>query len=523
MTATKKPTPEKTFRTLLKARTSVIWVTTGEERRAERAIAAAAVHEAYDVRFWDCATGCKGLEGEKIDCSTDIPAQNPHAVFEGIRKREKRILWIMRDLPDLLAGDVVATRALKSIARDLQEEMDASKFQTVVILCPTEDVPLTLRGSVTVMDWPLPSREEISTIIDQVIAAAPPQVERVNGNRESIIDAAAGLAADDIANAFALSIVRQKRIDPVAVSTAKKAIIDRTRLLGWIDPDPRGLAGIGGLDLLKVWFDERRAAFSPEARAYGLHPVRGVLLIGPSGTGKSLAAKCVAAALGLPLLRLDLGAMKGSLMGQSEGNIRAALKTAEAIMRCVLWSDELEKSIAGTRGPSGDSGVAADQLGTLLTWRQECDLPIFWVATCNDPMALPPELISRFDETFFVDLPTTREREEIFAVELRRVNRNPDRFDLGAIAKITPGFSGREIWKLVGAAMFTAFSAKRELHTEDLLAARWKTVPVSESAKAAVEAQRAWANGRARPASNPEVSAPASPTAAGLGRAIELE
>lgn len=510
--------PEKHFRFMLRARNTLLWVVTNEERRAERAIAGAASKEGYPVRYWDCATGAKGIEGEKI--TIPEPPTNPHSVFEHIRKRDGGAVWIMRDLPYLLDNDPILTRALKSLARDLQDEFEQKQFSTVVVLSPVAEVPPSLRGAAIVIDWPLPTREEVGRILDDVTAAAK---AKLNGEREKVIDSAAGLAADDIAGAFAFSIVQHGRVDPGEVAAAKKTIIDRDRLLTWYDPDPLGLDAIGGLDLLKGYVAERRHAFSAEARAFKLPPPKGILLMGPSGTGKSLTAKCIATVLDCPLLRLDLGAVLGGIVGQSQGNIRRALKTAEAVMKCVLWIDELEKALAGATGYAGDGGVAADQLATLLTWMQETTLPIFVVGTCNDPLKLQPELISRFDEAFFVDLPMPLERAEILSKTLVRFGRQPQRFDLLAVSERTHGFSGRELYKLVTAALFRAFAAKRELKLEDLLEVATVTVPVGTSASTTVDALREWAKGRARAASTPETDLAAARAAGkGFGRVLAI-
>jgi SpoVK/Ycf46/Vps4 family AAA+-type ATPase len=280
------------------------------------------------------------------------------------------------------------------------------------------------------------------------------------------------------------------------------------------------LDAIGGLEILKGWLTARRSALSQKARAYGLPAPKGMLLLGPPGTGKSLVAKSVAAAWGLPLLRLDLGALRSKYVGESEGNIRKALAVAETVAPCILWCDEIEKSLAGSTGPQGDGGVAADALGTILSWMQERAGAVFVVATANDVRSLPPELLrkGRFDELFYIDLPTIKERIEILATLLRQFGRDPDNFDLGKLASYMEGFTGAEIAALIPDALFEAFAdGERELTTKDVGRAADRIVPLSKTASDKLEALRDWAKGRCRMASKPEEEA-----AQGMGRALEV-
>lgn len=535
-----KHTPSQEVQYLLQARHSLLWVTTAEERRAERAIVLAAQKAGYHAVLWDCASGCQTFDGQRIDIGEFW--SNPGAVFDMVRRggvgvptlnaadleTEKKTVWILRDLDAFLAEPILA-RGLKTLARDLQAEVNGNRLASVVVLTPSGEVPLTLRAAATVVDWPLPTRSELEGVLDEIVRESRC---KVNGERSAIVDAAAGLPEEDAVNAMAYSLASLKRIDPTVVSGRKKAVIDKERVLTWYEPDKRGLDAIGGLGLLKRWLQERQMALTPAAREYGLPAPKGLFLTGPPGNGKSLTAKAVAAAWGnLPLLKMDMGALKGGLVGQSEGNIRRALRIAEAVAPCVLWVDEIEKALAGSGG-HGDSGVAADQLGTLLTWLQEHEGAVFVVATSNDPLALPPELTrkGRFDEIFFVDLPGRSDRWQVLVSSLTRAGLTAEFFstsDVHALAAATEGFSGAEVAELVPAAMFTAFAdGARPLRTEDLLQAARQTVPVSRSRAEHISALRAWAATRARPAaeveSNPSQSTP-RPVAASAGRFAGIE
>jgi SpoVK/Ycf46/Vps4 family AAA+-type ATPase len=340
-------------------------------------------------------------------------------------------------------------------------------------------------------------------------------------DREGAIDAALGLSAEEAANCFARSLVATKgRIDPALVSGEKKRTIARERVLTWYDPDPRGLDAVGGLDVLKSWLVQRRLAFSPEARAYGLPSPKGCLVVGVPGSGKSLTAKAIATAFGMPLLRLDLGGLKSKYVGESEQNIRKALAVAEALGKCVVWIDEIEKALAGSTGPQGDGGVASDALGAMLSWMQERSGSVFVIATANDVSALPPELLrkGRFDEIWAVDLPTQRERMEILTVTLRQHGREKG-VDVTRVARECAGFTGAEIAAIVPDAMFVAFAdGARAITTDDLSAVACNVVPLAKTAAEKIETLRAWVKaGRARPASTPETEE------RGQGRALDLD
>lgn len=253
----------------------------------------------------------------------------------------------------------------------------------------------------------------------------------------------------------------------------------------------------------------RRAAFSARARAYGLPAPKGALLVGVPGCGKSLTAKAVATAWGMPLLRMDLGALKSKYVGDSEANIRKALKVAEAVAPCVLWLDEIEKALSGATQGAADGGVSADALGAILSWMQDRAGSVFVVATANDVRSLPPELLrkGRFDDLFFVDLPTATERAAILAAALRSHGRDPSKIALQVVAAATSEFTGAELAALIPEALFSAFADReREITTDDLIEAASNVVPLAKTASEKIKAVREWAQGRARPASIPEVT-----------------
>lgn len=509
---------------LLRARHTLLWVVTREEQRVEAQIIEAARAANYPVQFWDCATGLQDATGRVLDGSMVAPVGGmPPGIIDAVRDRTVRMVYVLRDL-HLFLRDPFALRGLRSLARGLQKAPKA-EARTVIVLAPSAEVPPELTGHATIIDWPLPQRADIAKLLDDVVAslpddiregAAPPEV------REAAIDAAVGLTAEEAANCYARSLVSQRRIIPAIVAGEKKRVIARGRGVTWEDPDPAGLNAVGGLDLVKEWLVQRRAAFSERARAYGLPAPKGLFLVGLPGTGKTLVSRCVAAAWGLPLLSLDFGGMQSKFVGESQTNLRTTLSLLEAVAPCVVRVDEIEKALAGASGPAGDGGVAADALGTFLSWMQERRAPVFVIATANDVRALPPELLrkGRFDEVFFVDLPTSAERAQVVVVACRKYGVDPARIDLAKIAAVTKGFSGAEIAALVPDAMFVAFAdGERPIETGDLIAAAVNVVPLAKTASEKIENLREWARGRARLASRPEEAAQVQTSA---GRSLDL-
>jgi ATP-dependent 26S proteasome regulatory subunit len=530
--------------TLLRSRTTLLWVSTREELRVERAIAEAAASVRFDTVLWDCSSGLTQPTGASYLAGEG--AADPEAALSACRSDAKRAVWIFRDLDKWLAAPTTSRR-LKSLARDLQAAPGGAE-RCIVVLSTSSDIPPELRGCAHRIEWPIPDRDEVARILDATLEASaaglrarlesgnlpdgPKQVAerklsaieaiKTNGQREAAIDAAVGLTAEEIAGCYARSLVACGSIDPEAIRKDKASVVSSIPGLEWIDPNPAGLAAVGGLESLKRWLVDLRPTFGEKAREYGLPAPKGVLLTGQPGCGKSHTAKAVATAWGMPLVRIDLGATKSKYVGESEGNIRQALQVAESVAPCVLWLDEVEKALAGTGGEQGDGGVATDQLGAILTWLQERAGKVFLVATANDVGGLPPELLrkGRFDDIFFVDLPSPAERGAIAAATIRAHGRDPDGFDLDTIAAGTCEFSGAEVAESFVAALRRAFAdGAREPTTEDVVKAANDIVPAARTSAESVQARRDWAKGRARPASDTTTS---SNTVASLGRAVEV-
>lgn len=514
---------------LLRARNPLLWIVTREELRVERSITEAATGAKYDVRYWDCATGVTNIEGK--EASPGAAAKSPAAALKAIGESRERQVWVLRDLHHFLR-DPSVQRTVRTLARSLPS-FPRDEARAMVVLTPIAEVPPELAGHAIVINWPMPDRVEIGAILDTCVSAlnpgatpddATPDQNRAhvrareifdavstslqaNGRREAAIDAAVGLSAEEAASCYSKSLVLSRSIDPKGVATEKKRVIARERVLEWHEPDPRGLDAIGGLDQLKTWLATRKVALSQKARAFGIPAPKGLMLVGVPGCGKSLTAKAIATAWGVPLLRLDLGALRSKWVGESEANIRKALSVAENVAPCVLWLDEIEKALAGSSGGRNDGGIASDTLGAILNWMQEHTATVFVVATSNDVSALPPELLrkGRFDEIFFVDLPTHDERTAILSAALRSHRQDPARIDVRAVAADCADFTGAELAALVPDALLQAFAdGERAITVDDLRAVAKTVVPLAKTAADKINRVREWAEGRARRASSAE-------------------
>lgn len=505
---------------LLRARNPLLWIVTREEARVETFLWPAAGAAGYRAYSWDCAAGMCNMDGTPAPYgSADIgdtlgTIANRAAGQE--RTDKERAVFILRDLPPWLAGPIgiVTVRQMRNLARRLPT-LPRESAMAMIVLSPSADIPPELQQHATLIEWPMPDRAEIGVLLDAAMdsTASMPEDKRpsplTNGERDKAIEAAVGLSGEEAQATYAKSLVQLRRIDAAAVAAEKKRIVKREGVLEWFDPLPGGLAAVGGLDNLKAWLLQRGNAYSKAARDYGLPLPKGVLLVGVPGCGKSLTAKAIATAWNVPLLRVDLGALKSKFVGESEGNLRRAFRVIEAIGRCVVWFDELEKALAGATQGAADGGVSSDALGGVLSWMQDRTGEAFVVATANDVSKLPPELTrkGRFDELFFIDLPNAQERAEILVATLRGFDRQPitDTASkaLQPVIIASEGFTGSEVAEVVKDALYTAFNDNgRNLMPDDLAAACKAVYPLKNSAAEKIAALRAWST-RARPATAP--------------------
>lgn len=486
---------------LVRARYSILYIVSWEEDRAERALRAIAEKREKKLFTWSVTDGMVEA-GERSGGKATTGAV---AALEFALEQRGPAIFVMRDFDPFL-DDPRVIRKLRDVARAFR-----ASYKTLVIISPVLTIPPHLEKDITVIDYPLPDAEELTKllqgIIDQVKDNPNVRIELGDEGREALVNAALGLTASEAEDAFAKAVVMNGRLDAEDVDVVlaeKQQIIRKSGILEY-HPADEHFAAIGGLNALKSWLLKRGKAFSEKARAFGLPQPRGALLIGVQGCGKSLSAKAVAGLWHLPLLRLDVGSVFSGLVGSSEQNMRRAMRLAESISPCILWLDELEKGFAGTQSSSfSDSGTTARVFGSFITWLQEKTEPVFVIATANDISLLPPELMrkGRFDEIFFIDLPTEAERAEIFRIHITKRGRDPEQYDLVTLAGEADGFSGSEIEQVVISALYDAFDRGEELAQEDLVANIRNTVPLSETRAEDISALRQWAEDRARPASD---------------------
>jgi AAA+ superfamily predicted ATPase len=406
--------------------------------------------------------------------------------------RDRTILVLVDSHPYL--SDPARVRKLRVAERHL-----AQRGGHVVFVGPVPPRPVELEKDWTIIDVPLPDRAELEATLSSV---APPS-RYPAFDRERVSLAALGLTGREAQRAFeracysfGIAQSRGQELDwEHAVIEEKRRLISSEGSVEFFDTK-LNLADVGGLSELKGWLLERRAAFSDQARQFGLPQPKGVLLVGVQGCGKSLAAKAVAGHWGVPLLRLDLGTLFSGRLSPDEA-LRRAITTSEAVAPCVLWVDEIEKGFE-----PGSGGETSRLLGSLLTWLQEKSAPVFFAATANRVDNLPPELLrrGRFDEIFFVDLPDTEARAAILAIHIARHGRDPSSFELADLLKATENYSGAELEQIVVAALYSAFAQQRDLEQRDLLVAARQTVPLYRLYETEIKALRTWAHERARPA-----------------------
>ena len=474
------------FVLLLKARYPIIYIATNEEERIEYLIKYCA--KKYVVRTyysWDFVSGYQGNPND-----TGFAARNPLEALDLIGKLtpETASLFVLKDYDNFLK-DFSVVRKLKNLSRSLKTQP-----KNIIIVSSEINIPDSLKEFVTLLEFPLPSYSEIVEELNRLISSLQQEIELETLNNIAI--ACQGLSLERIRRVLSKVIAKYGEIDassPNLILQEKKQIIQQTQLLEFCLND-KNISDLGGLDNFKDWLSLRSKAFSQEAIKYGLPYPKGLLLVGVQGTGKSIAAKIIAHEWKLPLLRLDFGRLFASLIGQSEQRVRKMIEIAEALSPCVLWVDEIDKAFAGAQS-SGDSGTTSRVLATFITWLSEKASPVFVVATANNIDWIPPEILrkGRFDEMFFLNLPTREERQAIFEVHLKKYR--PDliqTFQLPLLGQLSKDFSGAEIEQVVIEAMRLGFNEDREFNNEDILVSIQNLVPLAKTKSKEIDLLKAW-------------------------------
>jgi hypothetical protein len=487
----------------LRARVTLIVVVTPEEERVITQIknVCDSWEPSRQCLAWDSVEGFSVITGNRNFLTQ---SRDPLLALDDIGKSDENAVIILKDFHEYWNNPQV-----KRKIRNCSQKFRYNR-RSIVIVTPAPKVPDEIRDDAVVIHFPPPDMKELSSDLDSLLVTTGITSTLTPQGREKLIQAALGMTLNQARRAFSKAIVMHGTInegDIDAIIADKKDILSQSDALEFYSLT-EAPENVGGLVVLKEWLRLRERAFTQEARDYGLPAPKGIALIGIPGTGKSLTAKMIADIWHLPLLRLDVGALFGSLVGESEERTRRALALAETIAPCILWVDEIEKAFAFG---SGDAGTSQRVFAHLLTWMQDKTAPCFVVATANNISALPPELLrkGRFDEIFFLDLPSEDERREIFSVHLKKRKCMPADYDIAHLGRMSEGYVGAEIEQTVIDAMYIAFNENmRRVTTEDILHCIKTQVPLSVSQRETIAALRTWlSEGRAQSASS-QVSQP---------------
>jgi len=518
---------DKEIQTLIRANYSIIYIVSYEEGRVIKALKNAIEHPDLNttLQVWDSARGLlapvKGDEMVVVEGGMDSNREEwilDHIQSQAKDKRKMKSrdeakiprgpVYVLCDFfryLDEQSGNIAIERKLRVLC-DVLHRVNMH----IVIISPELRLPIGLRKCVSVIDYPLPGKDQMIKLIEHV------KRRRVERNRiteeaaakincEKYAQALLGLTIGEAEDALARSIALKNAFDVPTLLDLKKQVIRKGELLEYVHTS-ENMDSIGGLQGVKEFVKMRKSAFSESARKYGLDMPKGIFLLGVQGAGKSLCAKAIANEMEVPLLKMDMGRLLGMYVGDSEHNTRRAIQLAESISPCVLLIDEFDKAVAGSGTSSENDHVAKRVVGQLLDWLNDKTAPVFVVAAANSIKGMPAALIrkGRFDECFFVDLPTKHERIQIFDIHIKKRGRVTSNFDVEKLSTKTEKFSGAEIEASIVDAMAAAFADKeREFTTDDIMRSIENTKPLAVIAKEEMDSLIDFASNRMRPANAP--------------------
>lgn len=512
---------EKSFEELkymLEAQYPLIYLASSEYGRIIQKVRTISFKKGYEFNTWDIVDGLrthkKNENNNRLKIVQKHPnsdeTENPDSLLEFLFKGNKeqihtKEVFLLEDAHKYFGDDkfIVQLRKLNETFKNTNKHL--------LLLSPFAQLPIELEKYITVVNMPLPDKDDLEKRLGEVIG----NQNTINQDLQKLLlDAAAGLTDTEADLAFKLAKVKvglNSREAIKIISDEKSQIIKKNGILDFYQTTEKLDSSVGGLDNLKNWLKSRSSAFERKAKAFGLKEPKGILLLGVPGTGKSLTAKSIASEWNQPLLKLDIGKVFQAEVGSSENNIRTAIETAEAVAPCVLWIDEIEKGLS-SGGGEHDGGTNSRVFSTILTWMQEKTKPVFVVATANNISNLPPELLrkGRFDDIFFIDLPTKKERANIFDIHLKKNGQNGIT-NLDLLSENSVFFNGAEIEEVVKEAMFNAYiedSENPQIKIKHLLDAAELIVPLAITMKNKISDLREWASTRARPASGDSEAEP---------------
>lgn len=496
---------------MLKANYSLLYFSTSEYGRTMQKLRRIAYELDYSFHTWDNVDGLQTHLKTQSNRLDRVEKHKAHGETKGYLelleyiKRDtesssskSKEIFLVEDFHKYFRDEkvIVYLRKLTNILKAYDKHL--------ILMSPYLKLPDEIEKYVTIVNIPLPDRDDLRLRLNQIKDNADinPDLEKY------IIDSALGMTDMEADLAFRLAkekVGLNSKKATVIISNEKEQIIKKSGILDYYQVDADLEKNVGGLDNLKLWLMQRSKSFERKAKDFGLKDPKGILLLGVPGCGKSLTAKCVATEWKQPLLRLDIGKVFQAEVGSSENNIRMAIATAEAVAPCVLWIDEIEKGL-NFGGGEKDGGTNSRVFSTILTWMQEKTKAVFVVATANNISDLPPELLrkGRFDEIFFVDLPSLDERQQIFKIHLNKYDQT-NILDLKALAEKSKFFNGAEIEEAVKEAMFLSYVEdpdKKQISIIHLEKAIEQIMPLSQTMKRKIDGLREWAFSRARPASS---------------------
>ena len=458
-----------------------------EEERLERLLgrfAAAAKPEPLQVSVWNC------VDGFSTDGTSNLT--NPMEALQWIADDAPRGIYMIKDMGEYL-GDRQVLRRLRDTAMKIR---NTGRF--LFLLKQDAVLPEPLKPLTYVVVSLFPDESELDGLVRGMLQAK----DIPDADIERLVNHLKGMSLTEVEHLLRRLLDRHGEVDEEffkLVLEEKEQITRKEGILDFVPPD-ESLEQLGGLDQLKEWVGERSSLFTPDARRQGMPQPKGVLLMGISGCGKSLAVKVIAREWQLPLFRLDMNMVFAGVQGSAEWVFNRALEAVESVAPAVLWIDEIEMGIAGYH--EGQSGSLTRIFSTFLTWMQEHRAEVFVAATANRINLLPAEVIrkGRFDQVFFVDLPNEEERKEILSIHMQRNNLDPSSFDLILLASATRNWNGAEIEQAVISAKITAVANQTRVTQNSMLAAFGKIIPLSRTMEDQLKAIRSWARNRALPA-----------------------
>lgn len=532
---------------LHRASVAVILVRSREPYRAIDAMQTFAhAEQDFDFKYWTCTGGwhtpnkARPEEAPLADNTTEVMSATRAIGGEASQGAGfGNGMFVMMYPHPWLGKAPPMIQMVKDYARALPETK-----KRLILLCPPGfALPEELQDDVVILDFDLPSYHEQRDVYERTMAALPAakRPKYTGDDVDRILSAGAGMTSHEFETALSRATIANRTLLPkLPIDTIVNAVMDvkveavkRTEVLEVLPVE--NMDNVGGLENLKDWVSKRRACFTQEARDFGVDPLKGILLAGPPGTGKSLISKAIAYALGLPLIKFDVSRVFASLVGQSEARVEQALKMAEAMAPCVLFLDEIDKALGGSHDGGGDSGVSKRVLGKILTWLQENDKPVFVVFSANRVEQLPTELIrrGRLDEIFSVSVPNASERRQVLEIHLRKRKQDASKIDLQAAVDASENYVPAELEAAVKDAVIEAFGSGQPVTGELIAAQLAQMTPLSVAFADQFAAMRTWSEQNARPAngtsSDPQVPkarvrqrGSASPTPSGVGRNIDL-